>query len=304
MSAVTPRPAAEPRAAEARRSERIAALLDGFSIEITARSRGGLDACRAHLAPGTQVYIASIPGDSYHSAVTAATKLAEAGFVPVPHIVARNIASLTQLNDFLARLAGEAGVGQALVVGGDADSPAGPFGSSLRLLQTGSLQKHGIRRVGIACYAEPNRRVETELLEAALVAKVELLRREGFDAWLLSQFCFDAALVVGLARRLAGQGIDLPLRVGLAGPVDARTLWKFALHCGIGNSMRALGARVDAISNLLVRHAPDDILAGIAGALDGPEPPAVTGMHFFAFGDVAGTAEWAGRLRAAGGRPG
>lgn len=270
-----------------------AELLRGFSIEVTSRSRSAVAACRDGLASGTQVYIASIPGDSYHNAVATARALSEAGMVPVPHIAARNIASFTQLNDFVARLRGEAGTTRALVIGGDAEHPIGPYGSALALLQTGVFQKQGLRAVGIACYPEPNRRVDTVLIEKALAEKIAFLGREGFEAWLVSQFCFDADAIVGMARRLRAAGIALPLRVGLAGPADIRTIWKYALHCGIGNSMRVLGTRVDAISNLLVRHTPDKLVGELAEARIREPGLGVDAVHFFAFGGVAGTARWA-----------
>ncbi len=270
-----------------------AALLRGYSIEVTSRSRTAVQSCRDNLDPGTQVYIAAIPGDSYHNAVTTAVALAKNGLVPVPHIAARNIASFTQLNDFLARLKGEAGVKHALVIGGDAEHPIGPYASALSLFQTGVFQKQSITNVGIACYPEPSPRVGKAVLDAALTDKIAFLKREGFDAWLVTQFCFDAAPIVACVKTLRADGITLPLRVGLTGPADIRTVWKYALHCGIGNSMRALGTRVDAISNLLVRHTPDTIVANLADAYRADPLMGITGLHFFAFGGIAGTARWA-----------
>jgi len=276
----------------------VADLLAGYSIEVTPRSKTAVETCREQLAPGSEVYIASIPGGSYHSAVTAAIGLAKAGLQPVPHLAARSIASFTQLTDFLSRLVGDAGVTRALVIGGDNERPAGPYGSSLALLQTGAFQRSGIRRIGIACYAEPNRRVEMPVLDAALTDKLAFLNQEGFDPWLISQFCFDSAAIVAMVRRWRAAGVTAPLRVGIAGPADARTLWKYALHCGIGNSMRALGTHVDAISNLLVRSAPDDILRDIATARAVEPELGIVGVHFFSFGGVLAVARWANAILA------
>jgi methylenetetrahydrofolate reductase (NADPH) len=131
------------------------------------------------------------------------------------------------------------------------------------------------------------------LLDQALADKIAFAKREGFDAWLVTQFCFDAAPIVACVKQLRAGGITLPLRVGLTGPADIRTVWKYALHCGIGNSMRALGTRVDAISNLLVRHTPDMIVSDLAAAHRTDPSLAITGLHFFAFGGIANTARWA-----------
>jgi methylenetetrahydrofolate reductase (NADPH) len=286
-SAQQRRPAASPLPSA------VASFLRGYSIEVTSRSRTAVAACRDSLDPGTQVYIAAIPGDSYHNAVATAAELARSGFVPVPHVAARNIASFTQLNDFLARLRGEAGVDRALVIGGDAEHPVGPYGSALSLLQTGAFQKQNVRRVGIACYPEPNARLGKALLDQALADKIAFAKREGFDAWLVTQFCFDAAPILACTRQLRAGGVTLPLRVGLTGPADIRTIWKYALHCGIGNSMRALGTRVDAISNLLVRHTPDTLVERLAEAGRADPSLDLGGVHFFAFGGIAATGRWA-----------
>jgi methylenetetrahydrofolate reductase (NADPH) len=280
-------------------SGEVAELLRGYSVEVTPRSRSAIEACRAHLAPGTEVYIAFVPGETHHAVVATAAGLRAAGFVPVPHITARNVVSLTQLDDFLAHLAGEAGVTRALVIAGDLDQPAGPYPSSLELLQTGLFEKHGLRRIGLACYPEAHPRVSAEQLEQALLAKLKLVRAAGLEAWLVSQFCFEAAPILRLLERLRVLGIQEPVRVGLAGPADRRTLWKYALHCGIGNSIRALGSRPDAVANLLVRRAPDDLVRALAAARRRDPSLGIEGLHLFTFGGVASAALWANALLAA-----
>ena len=65
---------------------------------------------RDHFAPGTDVTITFLPGDNYRNNVDTAAALRRAGFNPVPHIAAREMASREALDDFLARLRGEADV--------------------------------------------------------------------------------------------------------------------------------------------------------------------------------------------------
>jgi methylenetetrahydrofolate reductase (NADPH) len=283
--------------------QELARLLRRYSIEVTTHGRSAVELCRAHLAPGTEVYIAFVPGETHHAVVATAARLRAAGFVPVPHVTARSVASFTQLSDFLAHLAGEAGVTRTLVVAGDLDQPAGPYHSSLELLQTGLFQQHGIRRIGLACYPEAHRRVDADLLEQALLAKLELVRAARLEAGLVTQFCFEAAPIVQRVRRLRDLGVTAPVRVGLAGPASRRTLWKYALHCGIGNSIRALGTRVDAVANLLARRAPDPIVRDLAAALREDPSLGIEGIHIFTFGGVASAASWANALLAAGPAP-
>lgn len=277
----------------------LARLIRGYSLEVTPRSRSAVEACCDHLAPGTEVYIAFVPGEAHHAVVAMATRLRAAGFEPVPHVTARNVATGAQLGDFLARLAGDAGVTRALVIAGDVERPAGPYHSSLELLQTGLFQQHGVSRIGLACYPEAHPKVGADLLEQALIAKLDLARRRGLEAWLVSQFCFEAAPILRCIGHLRARGIGEPLRVGLAGPADVRRLWKYALHCGIGNSMRALGTRLDAIANLLARKTPDDIVRELAAARRRDQSLGIDRIHLFTFGGIAGAAGWANALLAA-----
>lgn len=283
-------------------ASKAADLLRGYSIEAAAKGRRVAATCGDHLAPGTEVYIAWPPGHAPHALIDTAAALRAAGFVPVPHVAARNILSYTQMSEVAARLAGEAGVTCALVIGGDAPRPLGPYESSLELLRTGLLQRHGIGRIGLGCHPEAHHHVTTPDLDAALTAKLDLLRQEGVEAWLVSQFCFEAAPIVALARRLRERGITAPLRIGLAGPADRHTLMKFALHCGIGNSIRALGSRVDAIAQLVAREAPDQLVAELAAAVRREPSLGIEGVHLFTFGGIAASAEWANGLLRRGAR--
>ena len=69
-------------------------------------------------------------------------------------------------------------------------------------------------------------------------------------------------------------------------------MWKYALHCGIGNSIRALGTRVDAVANLLARRTPEPILRQLAAAQRQDPGLGIEGIHIFTFGGVASSADW------------
>src|SRR6186713_1423415 len=109
----------------------LARLLDNYSIEITTRDEKALDTAGDLLRREPRVFIASFPKDTVEHFINGAVKLHKAGMIAIPHIVARNIPSRMVLDDMLARLAGEAGVDRAHVVGGDRDKPAGEFDAAL-----------------------------------------------------------------------------------------------------------------------------------------------------------------------------
>src|SRR5271169_4052852 len=152
--------------------QRIIDLVGGATLELPARDRANEAVCRDLIAPGKPVYINFGPHDSLAGTIDAARQLQRAGFHPVPHIAARYLTGKVQLDDFLARLNGEAGVDEALAVAGDRDKPAGPFQSSLQLIESGVFEKHGITRIGIAGYPEGHPKISARALDSALRLKI------------------------------------------------------------------------------------------------------------------------------------
>ena len=271
---------------------RVASLARGFSLEVSSRSARDLDACLTHLEKGSDVYINFIAGDDLGAKVRCAAALKASGFRPVPHIGARHLHSAAQLDDLLARFAGDAGVERALLIGGDAASAAGPFDSSLAVLQSGLLAKHGFRAAGFAGYPEGHPQIAEPVLKRALADKLALAAQQGLEAFIVTQFCFDAAAVAAWLAGLRGDGVSAPVRIGLAGPANLATLVRFAIRCGVTNSIRALTGRADRFLRLVSDSAPDALVRGLAENAAG-----IVGLHFFPFGGVATTARWANALK-------
>jgi len=266
-------------------------LLAGASLELSTRDPSEIDACADLLEPGTAVYISMPPGQTYHGTVALAARLRHAGFRPVPHVAARRIASRDVLDEYLASAVAEGGVDAALVIAGDNERTSGPFDSSLALLETGLFQHHGIKRVGVAGYPEGHPRIAALALDTAFAAKKHLARRIGLDLHVVTQFCFEADPILAWVAKIRDHG--LPVRVGLAGPASLPRLLRYAALCGIGNSVRALKARPQAITRLLVEAGPEVALREIARQAATP----ITGVHFFCFGGLVRTARWLRAIR-------
>jgi len=271
----------------------LAELLQNYSVEVTARDHKSVEAAGSLLRPGAEVFITAIPGESADRLVAAAVQLRRAGLVPVPHVVARNIESRKTLDDLLGRLVAEAKLDRALVLGGDRDKPAGEFDSSLQLIATGLLQKHGIGKIALACYPEGHPRIADATLEAARAAKLAAAEAAGLDVTLVSQFCFDPRPIIALAERMRRQGVRAPFRVGVAGPAERMTLVKYALMCGVGASMRALKERQDLARNVLTGETPEALLSAVALARARNPALGIAGVHFFTFGSLGKSAQWA-----------
>jgi methylenetetrahydrofolate reductase (NADPH) len=270
---------------------RIIALLQDASLELSSRDPTEIDACVPLLAPGTEVYISIPPGQTYHGSVALAARLKRAGFRPVPHIAARQIARREALEDYLARAAGEGGVDSALVIAGDLDRACGPFDSSLALLDTGLFERHGIVNIGVAGHPEGHPRVATAFLDTALADKKRVATQHGLSLRVVTQFCFEAKPVLTWAARQ--QSLQLPLRVGLAGPAGLTRLLRFAALCGVGNSVRALKSRPGAMARLMTEAGPEAVLRELADQAD----IRLAGVHFFCFGGLVHTARWLQAMR-------
>jgi methylenetetrahydrofolate reductase (NADH) len=276
-------------------SSTIARMLSRYSIEVHPGDSKALDAAQERLNPGTEVFLTWISGAKPMDLVAAARQLRREDLLPVPHIGARHLESSAQLEQLALRLAGEAGVDRILVIAGDRAKPAGPYDSSLAVMQTEVFQKSGITRMAIAGFPEGNPNINDLVLEEALTAKLEFARSNGLDVSIVTQFCFTAKPIVEWLQRIRAQGIDSPVRIGLAGPASVTTLVRYAMRCGIGNSMHVLTEQ-PSFAKLLTQKGPapiiQDIVTDAGAGKNGSMPLGIAGLHFFVFGGFTKTVDW------------
>jgi len=281
-------------------STSIARTLRGYSIEVNPNDPKVVDAALARLDPGTEVFLTWIPGANPMDLLGPAARLWRAGLVPVPHIGARHVQSAAQLEQLAARLVGEAGVNRVLIIGGDRATPAGPYDSSLAVMQSEIFQRSGIVRMAVAGFPEGNPSVPETALNDALTSKLMFARSAGLELSIVTQFCFEPDPIVEWMRRIRARGIDVPIRVGLAGPAGLVTLGRYAARCGIGNSLRVLSEK-PSFAKLLVDKGPEPIIRGIVSAAEMGDaaqmPFDISGLHFFVFGGFNKTVDWINAAR-------
>jgi methylenetetrahydrofolate reductase (NADPH) len=282
-------------------STSIAGTLRGYSIEVNPSDPKVVDAAVARLDPGTEVFLTWIPGANSMDLIGPAARLRRAGLVPVPHVGARHIQSADQLEQFAARLVGDAGVDRVLIIGGDRAAPAGPYDCSLTVMQSEIFQKSGIVRMAIAGFPEGNPNISEIALDEALSSKLMFARRSGLELSIVTQFCFEPDPIVDWLRRIRARGIDVPIRVGLAGPAGLITLARYAVRCGIGTSLRVLTEN-PSFAKLLVEKGPEPIIRGVTSAAEPGNatsmPFDIAGLHFFVFGGFNKTVDWINAARA------
>lgn len=272
-------------------------LLTDYSLEMTARDIDGLDAAARALPAGAEVSVTFLPNEDFPARVAAAAALRRLGLTPVPHISARRLKSEEELDSFLGQLRQAAAIDHVFVVAGDPPAPEGPYADALAVISSGVLQRHDIRHVGISGYPEGHPAISRETLWKALDDKYAALEAAGLDVSIMTQFGFDAQPILAWLKAARERGIDAPVRVGVAGPAGVKTLLRFAARCGVGASTKVLSKYGISLTRLLGTAGPDPIIAELAEGLD----PAVHGdvkLHFYPFGGLARTAEWARDYRA------
>jgi methylenetetrahydrofolate reductase (NADPH) len=266
------------------------------TIEVSTRQKNADEILKAHLAPGTGVNVTFLPNDERDSAADMISRVARAGFKPIPHLTARSFASREELDQWLARLSGDAGVNSALLLAGDVDAPRGPYAATLDLMQSGLLQKHGVLDVWVAGHPEGHPKVARDIMDAALLDKLAFARANGLSAGIVTQFCFEAEPVHSFVARVREAGFDAPVRVGVAGPASAANLLKFGMLCGVGNSLRALRSQGSRLVKLLGDTTPDELIGEI---FEGPAEKRPDSVHIYVFGGLEKTGKWLNAARAA-----
>lgn len=284
----------EPRQAK----ERIRDLLAGCSIEVTPAVAAKHPSLHALLPAGTRVYVAFVPGEDYRDVVRTAARIRADGLVPVPHFPARSIAGRAELESYLERITGEAGVDEVLVVGGGIDLPRGAFSGTLALLQTGLFERYGIRTIGFAGHPEGQRELSAPGAATTLEQKLAYARRTPADARLVTQFMFEAEPLLAWERVIRAHGNHLPIHVGVPGPATVKSLLSYARLCGVGNSMRVLTRQAGNLFKLASLSYPDALIAALADHRAGDPDCRIERLHFYPFGGLARTARWIEAIRA------
>ena len=268
----------------------ISEFMRGYSIEATRPTADDVAALSGIVPVETSVYVSAVPTQRADEAVEHASRLRQSGFEPVPHIAVRAFESVGAVDRFLERLAAEAGVRQVLVIAGDRDPPAGSLRGALDVIDSGLLQRHGIREVAIAGYPEGHPRIPGDELDRALADKIAAAQATGLRLHIVTQFCFDADAIIGWIRRLRDFGFDAPVRIGLAGPTSLPTLMRYASRCGVSASMHGLARHAGLMRQLFAMSAPDAIVRALAAER---ERLGEVRAHFFSFGGLGRTARWA-----------
>ncbi|MHA6718748.1 methylenetetrahydrofolate reductase [Sphingomonas sp. RS6] len=265
-------------------------MVDGYSIEITAKDVASLEAAAAAIPAETPVAITFLPGEAMDARVAAAVRVRQLGFEPMPHFSARRISAASEFETYLAAVAERAAVRRCFVVAGDPPAPEGPYSDSSELIASGAFERAGIRAIGVGGHPEGHPHMSSDQAWQVLAAKCDAIAARGLAPLIVTQFAFDAAAVLAWLAELRRRGIDAPVRIGVPGPAGIKTLVRFAARCGVGASAAVLAKYGISIGQLLGTAGPDRLVAALAKGLTSTHGP--VRLHFYPFGGVEKTVAW------------
>jgi methylenetetrahydrofolate reductase (NADPH) len=272
--------------------EDIQTFIGDFTAETTPFSAAKIDNFAEVLRPDTTVFVTFLPGTDYADTVSVCKRLRDEGMRPVPHIAARSVPDAAFLEDNLAKLTDQAGIDEVLVIGGAVDRPVGAFSDSMQILETGLLDKYGIRRIGVAGHPEGSPDISEEGVRAALKWKNEFAERTGAELYVVTQFCFEAEPIIAWDKLIQAEGNKLPVRIGIPGLATIKTLLNYAKACGVGQSMNFLKRQARNVTKLMTVSTPDKQIIELARYRADDPNCGITGVHMYPLGGIKKTAKW------------
>lgn len=270
--------------------------MDAWSMEVSARGIPALRSVAERVPAGTLIAIPYLPSEDDEARLAAARAVRALGFEPMPHLSARRIESHAALERFISRAVAEAGVEQCFVIAGDPSTPSGPFADSGSLISTGVLEASGIRAVAVGGHPENHPVMSAKQRWQALQYKCEVIEQRGMTPSIVSQFAFDAGIVLGWLLELRSRGISHPVRVGVPGPASVAVLARYAVMCGVGASASMLARYGVSIGKLLGTAGPGVFVDQVSHGLT--EAHGDVSLHFFPFGGIPQSLKWIESRRA------
>lgn len=264
------------------RFETLAHLLRSPRLEVIP-AKGVEEAIVDAVPTDITITVTASPANGLDATLSLTERLTGYGYRVVPHVSARLVVDRVHLKEITDRLRGT-GVEDVFVPAGDADPPAGKYAGALSMLAD---MDRSFLNVGITGYPESHPAIEDDVTIQAMWDKRQ------YATYIVSNLCFDPAVLTNWIARVRRRGVELPILVGLAGPVERIKLLKMATKIGVGESTRFLSQHMSWFLRLAAPsgYAPERLLDGCATAITSADAR-VTGLHLFTFNQVRETERW------------
>ncbi|MDH3680649.1 MAG: methylenetetrahydrofolate reductase [Acidimicrobiia bacterium] len=269
------------------RDRRLALVADMKYELVPLRS---VDVAVAALPPASPVSITCSPVRGIDATMQLTDHVRSLGHTAVPHLSARMVEGPDHAHRIARWLRTEA-VGHAFLVGGDIESPAGPYHDATHFLRALLDAGPELTSIGVTAYPDGHPFIDDAALRQALHGKQSILSEAGIACYAVTQMCFDPATVTQWLTTEREAGLTLPVHLGLAGVVDRKKLMTMGVRLGVGTSLRYLRKNRSAVGRLLTtsRFDPNTLLEPLSRSLDALD---IAGLHCFTFNQVASTVSW------------
>lgn len=265
-------------------------LIQAYSLEVSARDIPVLGALTDCLDTATTLSIPCLPRDKDEARLATTRAVHLLGHVPMPHLVARRVASMHELESFVQAAVAQAGVTHCLVLAGDLSKPKGPFPDSTSLIETGVFEHAGMQVIAVAGHPDSHPVMSRAQCWEVLERKCSIIEARGMRPWIITQFTFDADLVLNWLVALRERGLDHPVRVGVPGPAGVADLLRYAALCGVSACTSAGSKYGPSLGKLLGTAWPERFVQRLNEGLT--EAHGEVRLHFFPFGGAESTLRW------------
>ena len=270
-------------------------FLNSYSIETTPNVYAKYGSFSEFLSKDHDVYITYLPDENSNNVVNTAKKLRREGYEVIPHLPARTIVNLNELEKYLGDLANVSGCTKILIIGGGGNQ-AGSISSTMDVLQSDFLSKFNFKFVGVAGHPEGSPDISNDNLDLAIKEKNNFSKNVDFQMYIATQFFFEAKSLVDWEKHLNSLGNSLPIHAGIPGPASIKTLINYARSCGIGNSLRFISKQAFNLTKLATLSTPDKLIYDLANYINTNQSTKLENIHFYAFGGMKKTADWLNQL--------
>ena len=263
------------------------ALLDNFRWEVIPLK--SVYAQIDHLPPNSEVSVTCSPNKGIDATIDLAAEIQSKGHTVIPHLAARMMESNDHLHRTVARL-NTMGVDEVFVVGGDAPEPHGPWEDAVKFMSDLIAAAPELKHIGFTAYPDGHAVIPNTSLHDALLEKQAMVQEAGIEAHVSTQMCFGAKLIEKWIETERASGFELPIYVGLPGPVERTKLVTMGARLGVGASVRYLKKNSASLARLFAPggYDPNVLLEPLARR---PEL-GIVGVHCFTFNQIEGTEAW------------
>ncbi|MCP3673144.1 MAG: methylenetetrahydrofolate reductase [Gammaproteobacteria bacterium] len=238
------------------------------------------------LQQGSYIAVTCSPVKGIDETLEMTERLVHRGFKVIPHVAAKMVRDKAHLTEIITRI-NDLSIDSLFVPGGDAKKPAGIYHTAFELLQDIAEIDHNITHIGVAAHPEGHPMVDDDLLLK------ELLKKQEYANYLVTQMCFDAKLIAEWIKKIREYGITLPVWLGIPGTSQRGSLLKTSLRIGVGNSLKYLKNHKKIATKLLLtkEYRPDNLLLELASCINDPYFN-IEGHHIYCFNAVDKAEGW------------